>query len=443
MIALGRHPFMRPPIPNRGRIGISDYRILREVLWPKIQALLPENEVAECVKGHMGLIVGIRFKNGSYIDIMSYEVQPMKWESVDLDWVHFDEPPPYEIFKATRARLIDRDGRMWFTLTPLEEAWILDEIWEKCGKNPRYWGRMLDMRENPYLSAKAVADFVSEVTSDDYEARVQGQFRHLTGRVFKDYTDLYPYVMDREQINIDPSWPRLHVVDPHEKTPWACMWYAWDEEHDTVFRIDEIRFDPAKGLDEYGEMIRNVERYHNAPVPVFNRIIDNYAKRPLYNKGGSTLVDELREVAGLEYRECDKSDRNTRLWDLIYRYKINPATHIPRLVTLSHCVDARRETSRLVWDRHRTAIGQYVQEKQTPLPKDDHAFSCDCYMAAEWPSTSRFANPLRMFGLPDQRSMQYDAADTTPDWNSGRITVVQNAGRRARLRRAASAADWR
>lgn len=434
---------MKPPIPNRGRIGVSDYRILQEVLWPKLLQWIPEHEVQEYVKGYRGLVIGIRFKNGSYIDIMSYEVQPMKWESVDLDWVHFDEPPPYEIFKATRARLIDRDGRMWFTLTPLEEAWILDEVWEKCGKNPRYWGRMLDMRDNPFLSAKAVADFVAEVTSDDYEARVQGQFRHLTGRVFKDYTDLYPYVIDKDQIVIDPRWPRMLVVDPHEKTKWCCLWYAHDEYNDTVYRIDELRFDPAKGLDEFGEAIRNIERYQNAPVPIFNRIIDSYAQKQVYNSMGSSLIDELRSIAGLEFRVCDKSDRNARVWDLIYRFKINPLTHLPGLVTLSHLVDARQETSRLVWDRHRTAIGQYVEEKQKPLPKDDHSYSCDSYMAAEWPATRRFVNPVNLFRMDRDTDADFATPVGEPIELNQAVRMIKSAGKRSRIYNAARAADWR
>lgn len=424
-IATGRHPFIKAPIPNRGRIGISDFKILDQVLWPKISSWLPAYEVAAYHKGYKGLVTKITFKNGSVIDMMSYEQPSMKWESVDLDWCHFDEPPPYEVFKATRARLVDRDGRMWFTLTPLEEPWIMDEVWEKCEDpdKPRYWGIMLDMRENPYLSRKAVGDFVAEVSSDDYEARVLGHFRHLTGRVFKDYTDEYPFVMTAEQAQISPSWPRMLVVDPHEKTPWALQWYARDEEHDTIYRIEDRRHDPADGIEVFGNLVRNVERLQSAPVPDHMRIIDTYAFKPTYNTGGNSLADEIREITGYAFRGADKSDQDSRLWDLIYRYKINPITHIPRIITLDRCVPARKEVKNYVWDKHRTKIGQYVEQKQTAVKKNDHALSCDHYMAAEWPSTARFADPISLFN-DNPRAREEEQSDF-PDFEGVPISIAE------------------
>lgn len=440
-VASGTHPYIQPPVPNRGRIGVTDFGILEKVLWPKIQELLPPWMVRKYYKGYRGMINGIELTNGSFFDILSYEQPYMKWESVKLDWIHFDEPPPFEIFKASRARLIDSDGRMWFTLTPLEQPWMLDEIWEKCQNenHRRFWGVMLAMCENPYLSREAVQRFHDDMPPEDREARFYGKFRHLTGKVFKMFRDSYPYVMDRSDIQIGPNWDRMMVLDPHEKTPWALQWYARDPDTDTVVRIDDERFDPVRNLEEFGHLVRNTERLHNAPVPEHMRIVDTYAAKPIYNAGGSSLIDEISRICGLDFRVADKTDKNGRLWDLIYRYQINPTTRMPRLVTLSHCEDAIREIDRYVWDRHRTKAGEYQQEKQTPVAKDDHAISCDHYMAAEWPSTGKLAvpyNTTRTFNLDDPMDDWPIHEGTVIDLATiQKLGALSSSGRRRRGRR--------
>lgn len=433
-IARGIHPYIQAPIPNRGRIGVTDFKVHKNVIWPKLEAWLPWEEVAEIQKGMAGVIQGVRLKNGSFFDIMSYEQLPMKWESVELDYAWFDEPPPYEIWRATRARIIDRDGRIWFTLTPLEEPWIHEEIWEQCGKNPRYWGIVSDMRNNPYLSRKAVQEFIKEVSKEDYEARVRGQFRHLTGRVLKDFTDQYPYVMSEEQADIKPFWPRLFVLDPHEKTPWACEWYALDEENDTVYRYDEYRHDPAEGIEVFGRVVRNMELRHNARVPDHMRVGDTYGNRPTYSKGGPSLYDQIHNITGITIRACSKEDLDKRLWDLIYRYKINPATRIPRIITLEHCLAARKEISQLVWDKHRTKAGQWQADKQTPVKKNDHSISCDLYMGAEWPASIRCTDPLYLFNRdPQILEESTDMADF--DGRPVDILQIEALAARARARK--------
>lgn len=435
LIASGWHPYIRPPIPNRGRIGVTDFKVLEQVIWPKMQKWLPHSQIKKLYSGYRGMISGVEFTNGSFFDIMSYEQLPMKWESVDLDWIHFDEPPPYEIFKASRARLIDRDGRMWFTLTPLEEPWIFEEIWEKCAENSRYWGIMVDIRQNPYLSRVAVQHFIEEISADDYEARVTGAFRHLTGRVFKSYTDLYPYVCTPDQLTVDPRWPRMMVVDPHEKTPWAVEYYALWEAQDTIVRYDEFRFDPAHSIDEFGAQVRIHEAKHNARIPSHMRIIDDYASKPLYNKGGNSLIDELRDVCGLDFRVADKTDRDKRLWDIIHRLNINPITHMPRWINMAGCTAARKEWLQHVWDKHRTKAGQWSEEKQTPVKKNDHAISCDHYATAEWPSTTRHYDPINIL-----RARELETKQTVPLIDNTPISIVEayelmrSAGAKSRRR---------
>lgn len=429
-VATNTHPFVKPPVPNRGRIGVTDFKVLEQVIWPKIAETLPWDMVADTIKGAKGLITGVYFKNGSFFDIMSYEQMPMKWESVDLDWVHFDEPPPLNIWRATRARLIDRDGRVWFTLTPLEEPWLYDEVWEQCGLNPRYWGMMLDTRKNPYLSRKAVNTFVDEIAEDEYEARVEGKFKHLVGRVFKQYTDEFPYVIPDDYIELKPYWPRLLVLDPHEKTPWALEWYAYDEENDTIFRYDEYRHDPTDGIEAFGNVIRNKEMTHNAIPADHMRVGDTYGQKAVYNQGGDSLYDLIDRITGYRFRSADKSDQDSRIWDMINRYRINPITNMPRFVNFQRCVTARKETMSYVWDRHRTKAGQYAEEKQTPVKKNDHAMSCDFYMSAEWPLRSGSADPIHIFNDPQQPENTIDIVQV-PDVTD--IDLIHRRKRSGRL----------
>ena len=128
----GRHPYQDVPVPCKGLLVGEDFpSAVAKVLNPKLMEWLPRNVLkGKPKKNQQGIEAHYEFMTGSILDIMVYEQEVDKFEGSDYDFVHFDEPPPRDIWIAVLRGLTDRNGRAWFCMTPLKEAWIFDELWE-------------------------------------------------------------------------------------------------------------------------------------------------------------------------------------------------------------------------------------------------------------------------------------------------------------------------
>jgi len=133
-------------VPNNGLIlGETITNSVDKKLVPEILKWLPVHCQAETRKNPQGVIIKIKLpynsqgkKCGSTIYFGSYDQDDQIQEGIDWDWVHYDEPPPRAVYIAVERGKIATDARSWMTMTPLKEAWILDEIIEKAETNSDY-----------------------------------------------------------------------------------------------------------------------------------------------------------------------------------------------------------------------------------------------------------------------------------------------------------------
>jgi phage terminase large subunit-like protein len=104
------------------------------LFFPQLKQWLPAFGFGEWI---MGRLLGLNHKiltleNGSQVEIRSYEQELEKFAGVPRHFIHFDEEPPYDIFKECKARLADYNGRWWMTMTPVDGmTWTYEEIFEK------------------------------------------------------------------------------------------------------------------------------------------------------------------------------------------------------------------------------------------------------------------------------------------------------------------------
>ena len=70
------------------------------------------------------------FGGTSKIAFKSCEAGREKFQGTSLDFVWFDEEPPKEIYEECRMRILDREGDIFGTMTPLKGlTWVYDEIY--------------------------------------------------------------------------------------------------------------------------------------------------------------------------------------------------------------------------------------------------------------------------------------------------------------------------
>jgi Terminase-like family. len=233
-----------PQHPVKGKIITTDWDKVNEI-WTseetgKIWRMLPRGFVTRTKRNHSGAIEFIATERGSSVmfdTVEAYKKNPQSQESSDLDFLHIDEPCPEGMYKANARGLMDRNGKDWFTLTPLQELWINDMFFPQPGHNgllvPRdnIFAVVGNTRDNPYLTEEAISDFESSLTEDERQCRLNGLPLELAGLVYKEFKE-DTHILK----SLPPGWkswdnpPADHTIycsiDVHPKIPHAVVFCA-------------------------------------------------------------------------------------------------------------------------------------------------------------------------------------------------------------------------
>jgi phage terminase large subunit-like protein len=196
-------------VPNKGLIaGESFNTSVRKTLVPKVLGLLPPDMVKSKRKNQSGVYEFIELTNGSTISFMAYNQDPAVYEGTDWHWAWFDEPAPYPLYEATLRGLVDHAGRMWFTLTPLAEPWIHQELTSKAGMDSTIRHIRFSALDNPHIPRSELMAFFMKIRDPAIrEARMHGTPLHLQGLVFPEWRPEAPFWIPFK--NPPAHWPRI------------------------------------------------------------------------------------------------------------------------------------------------------------------------------------------------------------------------------------------
>lgn len=232
----------RLKIPNKGRIVVTDFSKGGTVLEEKLLSWLPKDKILDIKRTMKGAIEKLYIKHASggtsIVEVLTHEQDDSVFESWSGHWAWFDEPPPRNKFIAMLRGLIDYSGRCWLTLTPISEPWLYDDFIAKADEDVYYIN--VDISDNPHISPAEIKAFEARLTEDEKEARLRGKFRHLVGRVYKEF-DPAIHLLDTKDYKPNANWPVYFVCDPHDRRPHHALWARVDPRG-TVYIIDEIQF---------------------------------------------------------------------------------------------------------------------------------------------------------------------------------------------------------
>ena len=228
----------------------------------------------------------------STLTIMSYSQDDALFESFRAQGVGMDEPPPKSKYKAMSRGLLLDCGKTVLSLTPIKEAWILDDI---VLSNRRDVGIVdgLKITDNPDLlrgdmkvlaphlndaqiasyfdlllyedkaRGKPVTDrgegatnflekhipekawdaisklrilkFIRDIDPADVPPRIFGEFKALVGRVLKEFD----MSIHRIKSFLAPTdWPVTVMIDFHLNTPQAISYWGVNKQ-DCHFCLEE------------------------------------------------------------------------------------------------------------------------------------------------------------------------------------------------------------
>ena len=301
------------------------------------------------------------FNNGSIITLLTYEQSSEKSEGWDGHIVHFDEPPPRPTYIAAKRGLVVNGGDCFFSLTPLKEPWLYDDLWLRKDQNVfgveadittnlkhrRKWWRPDDndgMAWCGKLKQEDIDDFEKDLTDDEKLARLQGKFMHLSGLVYKEFK---PDVHVVPYFKTPNNWSFYEAIDPAPRKPWAVTIMAISPDG-TKYVVDEIFLEGVvqdianailqkrKDLNYQPTLATIIDPMAVAPDPIVKTtIINDFMKYGIFCQPGS-------------------KDRNRGIQLLKEHLIIRETDMKAGIYILENCRRTIQEFGHYVWDEHTT-----------------------------------------------------------------------------------------
>ena len=404
------------------------------ILQTKVWSLLPKTGMKYCrwnaVTGFTNM--KIIFPNGSFIRFMTYAQGREAFQGDDVDGIANDEEPPYDVYKEERMRLMDRDGELIFSMTSLRGMTdLLLELYEGADHIKTQYAPLIDEEvpriaekngvkfyflwttENTYIKQERVLQEALFLTRQEKKSRLYGIPAGVASRIYPSYsTDVHEIrwadIPDR-QVTL------YHVIDPHDRKPWAMQWWivhitgkkycVWEYPYQKNF--NEIDFDD-KTYEDYAEVIAETE---SGLLDVFGRRVHRRTIDP--NFGNSTITKAIRsqghskttvkrEMAKLGYKFHDVNDDlqsgHIAVQKALHWAERNGEIVIqPEIYVAEHCTNTSRHLARYSYNDIMTGGGDV---KDTVKPKDQYKDFADC--------TRYFivSNPVHVVkkGIPEVRA---------------------------------------
>ena len=200
-MALGIHPYRENREEVFGWVVSLSTQVQRDVAQAKILHYLPKDKIIDItmISGKKespssGVIDQIFVKNSfgktSVIGFKSCDQGREKFQGSSLDFVWFDEEPPKDIYDECKMRVLDKNGDIFGTMTPLKGlTFIYDEIFLNKGNSPNVWYQFMEWLDNPFLNKDAVEEFINTLPEDELESRRYGRFKQNEGLVYPEFDE--------------------------------------------------------------------------------------------------------------------------------------------------------------------------------------------------------------------------------------------------------------
>jgi len=369
--------FEKFPYLKRGRI-VADPTTIKSKIVPELKKWFPSNryqEKWESTKDGKGFESKWITDTGFEFDIMSNEQDPKEFESADLGFIWLDEPVKMSIYKACVARTRTGGIILW-TFTPLNySAAIKDQVYDKRdGTNIDYieadvWANCKDIPGTRGILSKDNIDrMISQYSEDEKEARINGKFGHLLGRVHKAFNRrihvIKPFKVDKNKFVV------VKAHDTHPREPDHILWMAISEKG-TKFIVNELIMRGT--VVEMASEIQRIEK-DNGYRMLGDDLIDPSAFNADERRGEMSVADMLYE-AGVVYRRGSKDLTGCILRTdeaLKYEERLGELVVAPEVYICENCQTTIKQLEEYVWDEYAGKAADSKQDKGRPKDKNDH-----------------------------------------------------------------------
>ncbi len=221
-MARGIHPYRKNRKNVFGWVVSLTQQVQRDVAQKKILHYLRPDFIVDIVmvsgrkdNPAAGIVDQIVVKNAlggtSVIGFKSCDQGRERFQGSSLDFVWFDEEPPRDIYEECLMRVLDKEGDIFGTMTPLKGlTFVYEEIYLNRGNNPEVWYEFMEWADNPYLPKKEIAMLSASMDAATLESRRFGRFAAREGLVYPEFDERVHVI---EPFPVPPAWQACVSID--------------------------------------------------------------------------------------------------------------------------------------------------------------------------------------------------------------------------------------
>ena len=366
-LACGNHPYKKNKLTSGWVVSLSR-QVQRDVAQRKILEYLPASCIEKIVmvsggqdSAENGIIdfILVRSQVGgiSKIGFKSCDQGREKFQGTSLDYVWFDEEPPYDIYLECKMRVLDKCGQIFGTMTPLKGlTWVYNTIYLKDKNDNEIWYETMEWADNPFLSKKEIESMTKSLPAEEIESRRYGKFMQNGGMVYSEFDENVHVI---EPFEVPMEWQDNISIDPGLHNPLSAHFYAVDYDGN-VYVVAE-HYQAQKTVEYHAEKIKEIARSLNWKTDSkgFLRAIIDSAARQKTLASEKNVVELFYENGILVNPQVDKD-----MFAGISTVKsyLKTADGSTRLFIFKNCVNLIREIKNYWWG-----------DGDLPIKKDDHA----------------------------------------------------------------------
>lgn len=265
----------------------------------KVFELLPKNNKIKYAqfthkRGFANKI--IIFENNSIIRFKTYEQGRESFQGTAKDIIWLDEEAGEDIVNECLARLIDRNGILLRSFTPLNGiTYSYDDIIlnEKNIKDIEYW--YWDSSDNSFINQDALSNIINSYSKNEAEVRKTGHFKNLTtGNAYYPFTD-NNIIRSFEYLNYRPL-----EVSCDFNIDLMC-WNIGQEINCKDYTFDFVELEGQANTELLCQMLKNKFVNHSGGWIFYGDIAGNQ-RRPEASKTNWAIIKENFPSANIYYK---------------------------------------------------------------------------------------------------------------------------------------------
>ncbi len=364
----GNHPYKKNKNGVEGWVVSLSQQVQRDVAQKKILDYLnPEWIVDVCmISGRKdspqnGVIDYIVIKNvfggTSKLGFKSCDQGREKFQGTSLDFVWFDEEPPYDIYLECKMRVFDKCGEIFATMTPLKGlTWVYSQIYLNPKNDEEIWTIFMEWLDNPYLNKDEIKEMSKSLSEEELQSRRFGHFQSYGGLVYKEFDENIHVI---EPFAVPKEWYNNISIDPGLHNPLSAHFYAVDFDGN-IYVIAE-HFASGQTVEWHAQKMKEICArlgWMKRSDGRFDALIDSAANQKTLASNKS--VTELFWENGFAVNPNVNKD----LFSGISRVKsyFKNVNGEVRIKIFSNCFNLIREIKNYWWS-----------DGDNPIKKDDHA----------------------------------------------------------------------